>query len=125
MHVTDVSTQKAQTRSRARLFEAHDHGRRQKNARTPSPQGSRKALPLGMLSKKHRLTTSEVRAILQRGRSVRSQTLSAKFVPAASSKAAVVVKTSITKSAVARNRLRRSAYDALQECLPKKVHSVF
>lgn len=77
-----------------------------------------------MLKKRARLTSLEVRAILKDGRSVRSGTLSAKFRPGSPKKAAVVVKTAVAKGAVARNRLRRSAYAALRTALPEGVHAV-
>lgn len=78
-----------------------------------------------MLPKKARLTAAEVREILKSGRSVRSGALSAKYKTAPHAKAAVVVSIKVAKSAVERNRLRRSAYLALRASMPKDVHVVF
>ncbi len=85
-----------------------------------------------MLPKKARLTAAEVREILTSGRPVRlpagkagSSTLSAKYVPATTAKAAVVVGTKVAKTAVTRNKLRRAAYLVLRASLPKRVHVVF
>ena len=78
-----------------------------------------------MLPKKARLTSAEVREILKNGRSVRFGTLSAKYVPAATAKAAVVVSTKVAKAAVERNKLRRAAYLVLRTSLPKGVCAVF
>ena len=78
-----------------------------------------------MLSKTNRLSASEVREILKSGRSVRLGTLSAKYVIAARSKAAVVVSAKVAKNAVERNRLRRAAYRVLRASLPKGVRVVF
>jgi ribonuclease P protein component len=77
-----------------------------------------------MLPKKARLTAVEVRHVLKAGRTARAGALSAKFIPGASAKAAVVVSTKVSKSAVARNALRREAYQALQSALPERVHAV-
>ncbi|OGC88153.1 hypothetical protein A3D70_02280 [Candidatus Adlerbacteria bacterium RIFCSPHIGHO2_02_FULL_54_18] len=78
-----------------------------------------------MLPQRSRLSAAEVRVILKRGRSARSATLSAKYVPAVHSRAAVVVSTKVAKSAVARNRLRRTCYDALRPLLPPGKNVVF
>ncbi len=78
-----------------------------------------------MLPKKARLTSAEVREILKSGRSARFGTLSAKYVPAATAKAAVVVSTKVAKGAVERNKLRRAAYLVLRTSLPKGVRAVF
>ena len=77
-----------------------------------------------MLPKSARLSASEVRAILQKGRSVRLGTVSVKYIKATGSKAAVVVSSKVAKKAVERNRLRRAAYLALPK-LPRDVHAVF
>lgn len=71
-----------------------------------------------MLPKTNRLSASEVREILKSGRSVRSATLSAKYLPSTRPRAAVVVSIKVAKSAVMRNKLRRAAYDALRPVLP-------
>ena len=78
-----------------------------------------------MLPKRQRLTAAEVREILTSGRSVRSGTLSAKFISSKERKAAVVVSTKVAKSAVVRNKLRRAAYDALRPVLPAGKSAVF
>ncbi len=78
-----------------------------------------------MLAKKQRLTAVEVREILKSGRSVRSATLSAKYLRGSGARAAVVVSTKVAKSAVERNRLRRAAYRTLREALPKNIRVVF
>lgn len=71
-----------------------------------------------MLPKKARLTAKEVREVITQGRSYRSGSVSAKYLPGPLSQAAVVVRSKIAKSAVARNRLRRAAYQALEGKLP-------
>ncbi len=78
-----------------------------------------------MLSKTNRLSATEVREILKSGRFVRLGTLSAKFKASPTSKAAVVVSTKVAPNAVARNTLRRAAYQVLRASLPKSVHVVF
>jgi len=78
-----------------------------------------------MLSKRSRLTAAEVRSVIKNGRSLRSPTLSAKYVAGSTSKAAVVVSTKVAKKAVERNRLRRAAYQALATALPPNAHVVF
>ncbi len=78
-----------------------------------------------MLAKKARLTASEVREILKSGRCARAGTLSVKYIPSAGSKAAVVVNSKVAKTAVLRNRLRRSAYRTLRTALPRNVRAVF
>lgn len=77
-----------------------------------------------MLPKRSRLTAKEVRAILKGGRSVRLQTVSAKYMPSRTSKAAVVVSSKTAKKAVERNRIRRAAWLALP-ALPGGIHAVF
>ncbi len=78
-----------------------------------------------MLAKIARLTAAEVREILKSGRSVRSGTLSAKYIPATGAKAAVVVSSKVAKTAVLRNKLRRAAYLTLRSTLPHNRHIVF
>ena len=77
-----------------------------------------------MLPKKERLSAAEVRAILKNGRSARSGALSAKYALAEPRKAAVVVRSATVKRAVDRNKVRRSAYQTLGECLPRRVQAV-
>ena len=77
-----------------------------------------------MLSKASRLTAAEVREILRVGRSVRSASLSAKYVSGPGAKAAVVVSSKVAKTAVLRNKLRRAAYRTLRPLLPSKIHLV-
>lgn len=78
-----------------------------------------------MLAKRQRLTAAEVREILKSGRSARSATLSAKFLPGKGAKAAVVVSGKVAKTAVLRNKLRRAAYRTLRASAPKNTHVVF
>ena len=78
-----------------------------------------------MLAKNQRLTAARVREIIKSGRSARSATLSAKFVPSKVGKVAVVVSSKVAKTAVARNKLRRAAYRALRTALPKNTQVVF
>ena len=78
-----------------------------------------------MLAKNQRLTAARVREIIKSGRSARTATLSAKFVPGKGAKAAVVVSSKVAKTAVARNKLRRAAYQTLRTSLPKNTQAVF
>src|SRR3989344_3930583 len=78
-----------------------------------------------MLSKKQRLSASEVREIIKSGRSARTATLSAKFVPGKGAKAAVVVSSKVAKTAVARNLLRRTAHKMLPPSLQKNPRAFF
>ena len=78
-----------------------------------------------MLAKRSRLTAVEVRAILEKGRSVRLGSLSAKYCTAKDARAAVVVSKKVAKTAVMRNRLRRAAYRTLQKTPLSRVHAVF
>ncbi|MES2203123.1 MAG: ribonuclease P protein component [Patescibacteria group bacterium] len=72
-----------------------------------------------MLPKQARLTAEEVREVLTKGRSARASSVSAKFVPAPTGKAAIVVSTKVAKTAVVRNTLRRRGYKALPTPLPR------
>ncbi|MEK7612608.1 MAG: ribonuclease P protein component [Patescibacteria group bacterium] len=72
-----------------------------------------------MLAKRARLRTSDVHEVLKKGKAVRLGTLaphlSMKFLSDTGAfRAAVIVSKSIARSAVARNRVRRAAYRALQ-----------
>ena len=84
-----------------------------------------------MLAKEARLTAAEVREILKSGRSARTATLSAKYRvsvennPVVTSKAAVVISKKVAKTAVLRNRLRRTAKRILRTSLPRGVQVVF
>ncbi len=83
-----------------------------------------------MLPKNARLSASEVREVLARGKSVRtsppSTHLTAKFLKKDRSfGAAVVVSKSLARSAVLRNRLRRALYNSLSEPFPRGVQTVF
>lgn len=86
-----------------------------------------------MLPKNLRLTSTEVRAVLHKGRPVRVGGVSARYTsnkaigPAQASKAAVVVSTKVAKKAVERNRLRRMGYKTLAahwHTLPRGIHLV-
>lgn len=77
-----------------------------------------------MLPKRGRLSAAEVREILKSGRSARGGGVSAKYIRAQGSKAAVVVSKKVAKTAVLRNRLRRAVYAALA-ALPADRHVVF
>jgi RNase P protein component len=83
-----------------------------------------------MLPKNSRLTTSEVQEVLSRGTSVfislpkgQKGLISAKFLPKSGGfKSAAVAPKSLAKSAVERNRLRRSVYRAILSLpTPKKA----
>jgi ribonuclease P protein component len=76
-----------------------------------------------MLPKQKRLSAREVREVLKKGRAVRSGTASARFLSAASAKAAVVVSNKVAKKATERNTLRRTVYRLLP-ALPKGKHVV-
>lgn len=78
-----------------------------------------------MLNKREKLSASEVRAILKKGRAVRTAHVLAKYKTAGSRKAAVVISKKIARSAVERNRLRRALYRALRQKLPARIHAVF
>lgn len=66
-----------------------------------------------MLKKTSRLSAVQVREVLKEGRSLRGAGVSAKYLPSSKGQAAVVVSKSTAKTAVLRNKLRRSAYAAL------------
>ena len=66
-----------------------------------------------MPPKKARLTASEVREVLARGKSIRVGVFSGKWIDGGPRKVAVVVAKKQAKTAVARNRLRRAAYREL------------
>ncbi|HEY4501891.1 MAG TPA: ribonuclease P protein component [Candidatus Paceibacterota bacterium] len=72
-----------------------------------------------MLPKSSRLGAQEVRAVIQGGRSVRAEGLSAKFKASSTPKVAVVVSKKVVGGAVERNRLRRLVYQHLPEPLPR------
>ena len=78
-----------------------------------------------MLPKRSRLTAQQVEEVLKSGKTARLAGLSAKYMPGASPKAAVVVSKKVAKGAVERNRLRRAAYAALARALPQDRHVVF
>lgn len=77
-----------------------------------------------MLPARKRLAAAEVREILKSGKAVRSGHLLLKYCPARSGAAAVVVSKKVAKSAVARNRIRRSIYRELARALPATKHIV-
>lgn len=72
-----------------------------------------------MLPKRSRLTAQEVRDVMKAGRSARVLGLSAKIMPAASPKIAVVISKKVAPGAVERNRLRRLVYRSLPPPLPR------
>jgi RNase P protein component len=68
-----------------------------------------------MLPKRSRLTAGEVRVVLAEGSPLRVGPYSGKYLPGAGSlKVAVIVSKKDTKTAVARNRVRRAAYRQLE-----------
>ncbi len=67
-----------------------------------------------MLPKSKRLSTREVREVLRRGHSARAEFLSVKFIKNNTTmRTAAVVQKSVARSAVKRNHLRRTLYQAL------------
>lgn len=71
-----------------------------------------------MLPKRSRLRAQEVRAVLARGSFLRVGPYTGKYLPGrVPTGVAVIVSKKEAKTAVARNRLRRAAYQAL-ESLP-------
>jgi len=79
-----------------------------------------------MLSKRTRLTTAEVKKVLDSGRGRRATLLGIKVLPApAPFKCAVVVSKKLAKTAVARNKARRAVYEALRKSsLPLSGHAI-
>lgn len=77
-----------------------------------------------MLPARKRLAAAEVREILKSGKTARAGHLLMKYCPARAGAAAVVVSKKVAKSAVARNRIRRSVYRNLARVLPAKSHVV-
>ena len=77
-----------------------------------------------MLPKRLRLTSGEVRAVLKDGSPIRVGPYGGKYLSVAGAlKVAVIVSKKDTKTAVARNRLRRAAYTELGALkLPKGGH---
>ena len=67
-----------------------------------------------MLPKVRRLSTPEVQTVLRAGRPLRTEHLSAKFLPHTGvPRVSVVVSKKVARRAVARNKLRRTIYRAL------------
>jgi RNase P protein component len=77
-----------------------------------------------MVPKLRRLTAREVREVLKNGKTLRANTVVAKYIASERSKAAVVVSSKVAKRAVERNSLRRKGYNALST-LPPHKHLVF
>lgn len=79
-----------------------------------------------MLSKRARLTTAEVKKVLDSGRGKRATLLGIKTLPHSGTfKCAVVISKKIAKTAVARNRVRRAVYEALRKTsLPVSGHAI-
>ncbi len=79
-----------------------------------------------MLSKRTRLTTEEVQKVLTAGRGKRGSLLALRSIQAPGPfKCAVVVSKKLAKSAVSRNRARRSVYEALRKSsLPPSGHAI-
>jgi ribonuclease P protein component len=82
-----------------------------------------------MLSKRNRLTSQEVEAVLQKGQSIsislpkgQRSLISAKFIASKGHfRAVAIAPKSVAKSAVVRNRLRRAVYRAIASFpTPKK-----
>jgi ribonuclease P protein component len=79
-----------------------------------------------MLPKRRRLTATEVKDILARGRSLRAGVLSAKYVTATHPlRVSVVVSKKVAKRAVDRNRARRAVYRALSQVDAKGIAVIF
>lgn len=75
-----------------------------------------------MLAKKYRFhSRGGVRYVYQKGKTIRTPTLSLVFAPNARGyqRFAVVVSKKVLKSAVGRNRIRRRVYEALRHELPE------
>lgn len=79
-----------------------------------------------MLPKHTRLTTAEVKKVLDLGRGKRGPLLGIKMLPgSAGFKCAVVVSKKVAKSAVMRNRARRAVHEALRKTsLPSSGHAI-
>ena len=79
-----------------------------------------------MFKAARRLRAVEVREVIARGRGRRGVALSLKMMPAAPPfRCAVVVSKKVGKTAVVRNRMRRSVYAALkQTSLPPSGHAI-
>jgi ribonuclease P protein component len=79
-----------------------------------------------MLPKRSRLTSAEVKKVLDSGRGKRGVLLGIKHIPHTGSfKCAVVVSKKLAKTAVIRNRVRRSVYEALRKTsLPASGHAI-
>ena len=77
-----------------------------------------------MLPARKRLAAAEVREILKSGKTLRVGYLLLKYCPARAGAAAVVVSKKVAKSAVTRNRIRRSIYRELARAFPATTHIV-
>lgn len=79
-----------------------------------------------MLAKRSRLTTAEVKKVLDLGRGKRGTLLGFKILPHEGGfKCAVVISKKLAKTAVVRNRARRSVYQALRKAsLPPSGHAI-
>jgi len=79
-----------------------------------------------MLPRRQRLSATEVKEVLARGRSRRGAVLSVKVLSTTSPfRCAVVVSKKVAKTAVVRNRLRRGVYRALAHTsLPLTGHAI-
>lgn len=79
-----------------------------------------------MLAKKNRLTAAEVAQVLTKGRGARGRALSLKVMQAPPPfKCAVVVSKKLARTAVARNRIRRTVYNILrQNPFPRSGHVI-
>jgi ribonuclease P protein component len=79
-----------------------------------------------MLPKRTRLTTAEVKKVLDSGRGKRAAFLGIKVISGlVPFKCAVVVSKKVAKSAVMRNRARRAVYEALRKTsLPASGHAI-
>ncbi len=72
-----------------------------------------------MLPSHKRLAAAQVREILKNGSTVRSGPLVLKYQPSSKGAAAIVISKKVAKTAVTRNRVRRSLYRALSKSLPR------
>jgi ribonuclease P protein component len=79
-----------------------------------------------MLRQNKRLSAALVREVLARGRGRKGEVLSVKVLPAFSPfRCAVVVSKKVAKTAVMRNKLRRSVYRALEgSSLPPSGYAI-
>lgn len=120
-HVYHLPTEKAQARTFPRLQEASSYLGRAPHRQEPPPQGPLQAYRLRMLAQNKRIARRDFAPLL----ASRLFFHSAHFVLRAffdtpRAQAAVSVSKKVSKSAVARNTIRRRTYAAIADNLPKK-----